>query len=91
MDSSFVFLVGSNCFLLGALLAVFLMFGMNKVTFHVQMVEPTRRKRIIKRMTGVKTDEIWQTIEAWHAAGWELVLREEHGVRIETIILQKFV
>ena len=89
MDSSFVFLVGSNCFLLGALLAVFLMFGMNKVTFHVQTVEPVRR-RDIKRFTGIQKGMIWQTIRPLYEDGYRIVLFEETmGVGIETVILER--
>ena len=89
MDSTVIFLVGSNCFLLGALLAVFLMFGMNKVTFHVQTVEPVRR-RDIKRFTGIQKGMIWQTIRPYCNDGYKVILWEETmGVGVEYVVLER--
>lgn len=72
--------------------AALVLFEMNRMTLRLQVVEPPRpRRRKIKRLTGILGDDLWNTIESWHADGWEIVLCEEHGVRIHTIILQKFV
>ncbi len=62
------------------------------VTFRLQIVEPPKPKlrRRIKRLTGIQADDLWDTVAAWHASGWNFVLKEEHGVRIYTVILERY-
>ena len=94
-----MFLVGSNCFLFGALLGVFAMLGMNRVTFNLrlQTVEPVRHQMVApvgrwnyKRFTAER-GFIWRKIEPWIRNGWEQVsVEEQRGVGIFTIVMRKF-
>lgn len=67
-----------------------ILFEMNKITFHVQMIAPAGRRHT-HRIYGVEQGMIWHKVKPWYDAGWNIVLIEDmRGVGIHTIVLEKF-
>lgn len=89
MDQTLIIMLVSQSFLLGAILAAFVLLGMGRVTFRFQQVAP--RGRMHYQKITVERGFVWHTIEPWYKQGWDIVNVEgQRGVGVYTVVLKKF-